>query len=112
MASDWKDALNALKNSGDIPVDDTPDTVAEPEKKEVQKTPLHVLIDKKGRKGKTATIIEGFNCTDDELQEIARILKQRLGTGGSAREGEILIQGDRKNEVTDILKSLGYKTKG
>lgn len=112
MPTDWKDALGALLDSGNIPVDNTPDPEPAAPSGEVQRSPLHVLIDRKGRKGKTATIIEGFTGSDDALDELARTLKQRLGTGGSARDGEILIQGDRKEAVIAVLHSLGYKTKG
>ena len=112
MAIDWKDALGALLDSGNIPVDNTPDPLPEPGQGKVKSAPLHVLIDRKGRKGKTATIIEGFTGSDAELEELAKILKQRLGTGGSARGGEILVQGDRKADVIKILNELGYKTKG
>lgn len=114
MAIDWKDALSALKDSGNIPVDNTPDLAATPEDsdKKVQRTPLHVVIDRKGRKGKTATIIEGFTGSDKDLEQLAKTLKQKLGTGGSVRDGEILIQGDRKADVISLLNSLGYKTKG
>lgn len=114
MALDWKDALSALRNSGDIPVDNTPDQPEDTPKETegIQKTALHVLIEKKGRGGKTATIIEGFEGSDGMLEKLARTLKQKLGTGGSARGGEILIQGDRKADVIALLKSLGYKTKG
>ena len=114
MALDGKDALSALRNSGDIPVDNTPDQPEDaPTGTEgIQKTALHVLIEKKGRGGKTATIIEGFEGSGEMLEKLARTLKQKLGTGGSARGGEILIQGDRKADVIALLKSLGYKTKG
>ena len=109
---DWKDALAQLKDSGNIPVDNTPDPQPEEQNQDApQKTPLRILIDRKGRKGKTATIVEGFTGSDDQLQLLAKTLKQRLGTGGSARDGEILIQGDRKENVAEILQSLGYKTK-
>ena len=112
MALDWKDALSALKDSGNIPVDNTPDSIPTPTaKNSPQTSPLRVVIDRKGRKGKTATIIEGFSGSDEQLEQLAKTLKQRLGTGGSARGGEILIQGDRKNDVVALLKSLGYKTK-
>lgn len=112
MNIDWKDALNALKESGDIPVDDSPDTeTAPPAETKPQATPLTVVTDRKGRKGKTATIIEGLTIPEPQLQELAKELKQRLGTGGSIREGEILIQGDRRNDVTEILRNLGYKIK-
>ncbi len=112
MAADWKDALGALLNSGAVPVDNTPDPEPAAPATTIQREPLHVLIDRKGRKGKTATIIEGFTGSDEALQELARTLKQRLGTGGSARDGEILIQGDRKEAVVAALRALGYKTKG
>lgn len=114
MALDWKDALSALKDSGDIPVDNTPAEPDEPASQTdaVQKNALHVLVEKKGRGGKTATIVEGFEGSGETLEKIARTLKRKLGTGGSARGGEILIQGDRKADVIALLKSLGYKTKG
>lgn len=112
MNLDWKDALGALKDSGLIPQDNTPDIHGENASVDkVKKDVLRVIIDRKGRKGKTATIIEGFTGPDSQLEELAKTLKQRLGTGGSARGGEILIQGDRKADVISILNSLGYKCK-
>lgn len=113
MATDWKDLLGALKESGAVPEDSSPDQVQENENgPEKQKSALHVVTDRKGRKGKTATIVEGFEITDEEVEEVARKLKQKLGTGGSVRDGEILIQGDRKCEVVAFLKGLGFKVKG
>lgn len=108
---DWKDALNAIKDSGSLPVDDSPELPQTPEEELPQKTPLHVVVDSKGRKGKSATIIEGFTGPDDKLQELAHLLKQKLATGGSARGGEILIQGNRRDDVIALLKKLGYKAK-
>ncbi|MDE7419224.1 MAG: translation initiation factor [Muribaculaceae bacterium] len=114
---DWKDALASL--SGLPEGDDSP--TMQPENQTTgqadhqtpkQKSALHVLIEKKGRGGKTATIIEGFEITDEEIDEIARTLRKKLGTGGSARGGEILIQGDRKNDVINHLKGMGFKVKG
>lgn len=112
MNLDWKDALEALRNSGSIPVDHTPD--AEPgENPEpaLPKDTLHVSIERKGRNGKTATLIWGFSCSDEMIDDIARRIKQKLGAGGSARGGEILIQGDRKADVCEVLRSLGFKVK-
>lgn len=60
-------------------------------------------MERKGRGGKTATIIEGFTGTDDELKALATRLKQQLGVGGSARGGEILIQGDCRQRLREIL---------
>lgn len=70
---------------------------------------LHVVVERKGRGGKTATIIEGFECQPEQLKEIAAKLKSALGTGGSARGGEILIQGDCRDRVCTLLTALGFK---
>lgn len=92
---DWKDTLKNLQTSGTLP--EGPETLSETpaeEKPQTHKGKLHIAIEKKGRGGKTATIIYGFNGSDEELQELASTLRHRLGTGGSARGGEILLQGD------------------
>lgn len=70
---------------------------------------LHVVVERKGRGGKTATIIEGFECRPEQVKEIAAKLKSALGTGGSARGGEILIQGDCRDRVCAHLTALGFK---
>lgn len=72
---------------------------------------LHILIDRKGRKGKVATIIEGFDPDDKGIEEITSYLKKKIGTGGSSRGGEILLQGDWKEKAAEILKAKGYKIK-
>lgn len=107
MTDDWKDALAALR--GSVPQDNTPDPEPITETRALQREPLRVVLDRKGRKGKTATVVEGWLGDDATLEEMAREMKQRLGTGGSVRGGEILIQGDRKREVTDFLRSKGLK---
>lgn len=107
MTDDWKDALAALR--GSVPQDNTPDPEPLPGTPALQREPLRVVLDRKGRKGKTATVVEGWLGDDATLEEMAREIKQRLGTGGSVRGGEILIQGDRKREVTDFLRSKGLK---
>ena len=109
MDIDWKDALSRLK--GDMPeAPDTDDSAAseaqDDAKKALPRQKLHVVVERKGRKGKTATIIEGFLCDDEELQEIARSLKQKIGTGGSARGGEILLQGDWREKATQLLREM------
>lgn len=110
---DWKNALASL--SGLPEGEDTPTSSVDGEtskKSNKQSSPLHVLIEKKGRGGKTATIIEGFEISDNEIDEIARTLRKKMGTGGSARGGEILIQGDRKADTISLLKDMGFKVKG
>lgn len=113
MGMDWKEALGQLRQDPDLPVGDA-DITDEPVKGECGNSPadvLHVVMEKKGRKGKTATIVEGFSCPDSDLEAIASRLKKKLGVGGSARGGEILIQGDYKDRVTELLRELGYKVK-
>lgn len=114
---DWRAKLAALQGSlppgeseadGAQTSDSEVDTAAEP----VQREAVNIVMERKGRGGKTATIIEGFTCSDESLKQLAAHLKQKLGTGGSARGGEILIQGDRRPEVRTLLQALGYKTKG
>ena len=109
---DWKDTLQALQSSGTLPAGTDP--VEAEEKAEVSRRlyKLNIAVEKKGRGGKTATIVYGFEGSDDELQALARMLRQRLGTGGSARGGEILLQGDRKTEAAEILRAEGYKVGG
>lgn len=106
MANDWQDALKSLIDSNTLPQGEapTPETPTP-----TSKLPrLNISMEKKGRAGKVATIISGFGL-DDDIQQVAAMLKSRLGTGGSARGGEILIQGDRRDDVRKLLTQLGYK---
>lgn len=77
----------------------------------IEKQRLKVLLDKKSRKGKVVTAVEGFVGTDEDLQDLAKLLKQKCGVGGSAKDGIILIQGDLKSKVSDYLIAMGYKVK-
>ena len=110
MGTDWKDALFALRGNLDEPSAEE-NNAEEKAPEALQKTPLIITIDRKGRNGKTATIIEGFTLSQPEVEDIARKLKQKLGVGGSVRDGEILIQGDHKENVKKFLSSLNFKTK-
>ncbi len=110
-SNDWQSSLQAfLASNPDIPEGE--DAVAvQPEVKSVQSSRLDIILERKGRAGKTATIVSGFMVTDEEVASLASRLKSRLGTGGSARGGEILIQGDRRKDVLDFLTSSGYKAR-
>lgn len=115
MAIDWKDALEAMRNA--LPQEEEkkeinmPDDSGNGENSALQTAPLHIAIEKKGRKGKTATIIYGFECDDDTLSGIASQIKKRTGTGGSSRGGEILLQGDWREKGAEILRGMGYKVR-
>jgi len=72
---------------------------------------LRVFIEKKQRKGKTATVVKGFVGSTDDLSALSKQLKVKLGVGGSAKDGEIIIQGELKDKVITILNNLGYRAK-
>jgi len=77
--------------------------------KKRQSEPLRVELDK--RNGKPATLITDFQGKDDELKELAKMLKVKCGAGGSSRDGEILVQGDFRIKIVDILLEMGFKVK-
>lgn len=69
---------------------------------------LRVHFERAGRGGKTATVITGFKGSKDDLSALAKQLKSRLGIGGTAKDGEILLQGNVCQSAVTLLKSLGY----
>lgn len=75
------------------------------------KATLTVHLEKKHRGGKTAVIIRGFTGPDEDLQELAKRLKTALGVGGTAKDGEIIIQGNHRDKIIDLLNSWAYSTK-
>jgi translation initiation factor 1 len=69
---------------------------------------LRVRIERNGRGGKTVTIVDKFVGTESDLEDLAKMLKTRCGVGGSAKEGQIIIQGDFRERVVALLQNLGY----
>jgi translation initiation factor 1 len=86
--------------------DDEPEDTISPEKQN-----LKVNIDKRNRGGKVVTLITGFVGSEESLSDLCKSLKTKCGVGGSAKDGEIIIQGELKDKVVNILKSLSYRVK-
>lgn len=70
-----------------------------------------IHVEKKGRGGKTVSVVRGLQLSQDDLKTLAKDLKQACGTGGTVKDGAIEIQGDQRTRIAARLKELGYKTK-
>lgn len=78
---------------------------------EPSKQKLIVRIDRRQRAGKQVTLVEGFVGSDEDLAALAKTLKVKCGVGGTAKDGEITIQGDLRDKVTALLQGMGYNAK-
>ena len=72
---------------------------------------LRVQLDKKQRGGKQVTLVTGFVGTEADLQALGKLLKTKCGVGGSAKDGEVVVQGDFREKVMGVLLKEGYKVK-
>ncbi|MBE6275773.1 MAG: translation initiation factor [Bacteroides sp.] len=105
--NDWKARLNIVYSTNpDFNYENIEREETDTLPKNGQK--LRVSMEKKGRGGKTVTLIRGFIGTENDLKELGKLLKSKCGVGGSTKDGEIIIQGDFKQRIIDLLKTEGY----
>ncbi len=108
--NDWKKRLGVVYSTN-------PDFNFTEEESEERETPapsaqrLIVGIDRRNRGGKQVTLVSGFVGTEDDLADLGRTLKVKCGVGGSAKNGEITIQGDFRDKVVALLTDMGYRAK-
>ncbi len=106
-SNDWKDRLNVVYSTNpDFNYECIEEEEAETLPKNQQR--LRISMEKKGRGGKTVTLIKGFIGSEEDLKDLSKLLKTKCGVGGSAKEGEIIIQGDFKQRIIELLKAEGY----
>lgn len=129
--TDWKDALSALtgverqeerpslavpdrKHRAGVVYSTNPnyeyadDADAEPSTLPARQQKLRISMERAGRGGKTVTVVRGFVGTSVDLQALGKQLKQQCGVGGSVKDGEIIIQGDHRSRLVEMLKAAGY----
>lgn len=107
-SNDWKDRLGVLYSTNP---DFQYDTGGEEEEEETlpkEKQQLRIALDKRNRGGKVVTLVTGFRGTAGDLEALGKFLKVKCGVGGSAKEGEIIVQGDLRSKVMEILQKEGY----
>ena len=110
MENDWKQRLGVVYSTNPdfqyrSEKDEKPETLSPGEQK------LYVSLDRKNRKGKMVTLVEGFTGTGEELKALGKELKGSCGTGGTVKDGEILIQGDFRDRICHVLEEKGYVVK-
>ena len=105
--NNWKDRLNVVYSTNPHFQYETEET-EEPDTLSKEKQPLRVQLDKRNRGGKQVTLITGFVGKSEDVETLGKLLKTKCGVGGSVKDSEIIIQGDFRNKVIEILHKEGY----
>lgn len=108
--NDWKQREGVVYSTADNFQYETR-KVYEPATLPPQQQQLKVLLDKSGRAGKTVTLVTGFIGKEEDLETLGKALKGKCGVGGSVKDGEILLQGDQREKLVNLLTKDGYKVK-
>lgn len=108
--NDWKKRLGVVYSTNPDFKYEEPEQ-AEEQTLEPARQRLVVRIDRRQRAGKQVTLIEGFVGTHDDLAALAKTLKTKCGVGGTAKDGEITIQGDLRDKLVTLLQGMGYNAK-
>lgn len=108
--NDWKQRLGVVYSTNpDFKYEQ--ESVTEDETLTPEKQKLTVSIDRRCRAGKQVTLVSGFVGSESDLKELGKTLKVKCGVGGTAKDGEITIQGDLRDKVTELLCAMGYRAK-
>lgn len=109
--NDWKQRLGVVYSTNPDFDYSKGEPQEEPQTLEPSRQRLIVSIDRRNRGGKQVTLVSGFVGSQEDLAALGKTLKVKCGVGGSAKDGEITIQGDFRDKVTDLLKGMGYNAK-
>ena len=111
MENDWKKRLGVVFSTNPDFAYTQAEAAPEAETPEPGRQRLIVTIDRRGRGGKQVTLVSGFVGKEEDLAALGKTLKVRCGVGGSAKDGQIAIQGDQRDKVVALLTDMGYKAK-
>lgn len=109
--NDWKKRLGVVFSTDPDYIYEEQEEKEQAETLPPEKQKLTVIIDRRNRGGKQVTLVSGFTGSDEDLAELGKTLKVKCGVGGTAKNGEITIQGDLRDKVTALLNSMGYKAR-
>ena len=108
--NDWKKRLGVVYSTNPD-FNYREETEVQEDTPEPSRQRLIVRIDRRNRGGKQVTLVSGFVGSDKDLKELGKTLKVKCGVGGTAKDGEITIQGDLRDKVAAILQGMGYNAK-
>ena len=107
--NDWKKKLDIVYSTNpDYHFEKENDNEDDIDTRPKAKQLLRISLDKRNRKGKAVTLVTGYEGNDADISDLGKLLKTRCGVGGSTKDGEIIIQGDQRNKVLEILQKEGY----